>query len=544
MKGISFMQKIHRRKLQKATQGYLEGLETSTARPQLAAQAQLAALSAGAQAKYLFGTMAKGQRIELHAEKGIAHGLLLGASGAGKSYAGLNLALQLLQEFETKNAPAFGVLDPKGELFTLVLSYLYAIAYRLPENKREKLRRKVYILDFSHDVLISPYHLLASQPGVPEEVLVASRIEMISEQFSGLSPLTVRMKQCLKPFLQLMVEFNLPLPFFEKLCTNPLLLTALVERSQNPLTQEYFRYRFANESKGTVMALQQRIDALLVSPGVRLSLSAPSAPDFAQLQDEGAIILINTAGRFITRGISELLLGILFADLKQSIFRRANPQQKYLWLCDEVQNLCKTAMNREGLFDVLTMSRSFGSFLLLMTQSLTSSIHDQEILNAIMTNVRWVLMLRSTLRDAALIATGLPVTGQCFKPQQNPYDAPKRMTESEEGKLRLEEITSFKDRVGYFWYKAELPMAIKLTTPNVPPAHEIAGCTKEELARFAAKEPLGQGVTAAEILRALEARQASFNPARTRPATLQVVPSHPVDARPKRRLEETLEEEY
>ena len=288
-----------------------------------------------------------------------------------------------------------------------------------------------------------------------------------------------------------------------------------------------------------MIALQQRMEALLVSPGVRLSLSATSAPDFARLQDEGAIILVNTAGRFITRGTSELLLGILFADLKQSIFRRVNPAQKYLWLCDEVQNLGKTAMNREGLFDVLTMARSFGSFLLLMTQSLSSSLHDQDLLNTILTNVRWIVMLRSTLRDAGVLAPGLPLTGKCAKPSTNPYDPLKFMTESEETKLCLEEITSFKDREAYFWYKAAFPKAIKLITPHVPPPHEIAGCTLTELARFAAEEPLGQGMTAAEIRQTLETQLLTLTQ-RPSPVLPMIAPptAHP------HRLETALEEEY
>ena len=210
MKGIKFFQKLHQRKIQRATQVYLDDLENRTVRAAPPAYEQFAQRPG----TYHFGDTAQGQRIALPPEETIAHALLVGASGAGKSYSGLQLALQMLSATETGQPPSFGVLDPKGELFALVLNYLYALAYRLPARQRENLRRKIFILDFSNDTCISPYHLLAFQPGVPAEVLVASRIEMISEQFSGLAPLTVRMQQCLKPFLQLMVEFQLPLPLF------------------------------------------------------------------------------------------------------------------------------------------------------------------------------------------------------------------------------------------------------------------------------------------------------------------------------------------
>ena len=186
--------------------------------------------------------------------------------------------------------------------------------------------------------------------------MVAGRTDTISEQFSGLSEMSVRMKMILKYFFLLLAEFDLPLSFFERLCIDPLLLNALVERSHNPQLKDYFLSRFDDESKSTLLALRQRIDALLISEGVRLSLSAPSAPDFAALQDQDSIILINTAGHNITRGISELLQGLILSDIKQSVFRRTNQKQKFIWFFDEAQNLYKTSANREHMVDLLTMA--------------------------------------------------------------------------------------------------------------------------------------------------------------------------------------------
>src|SRR5205807_1603466 len=155
---------------------------------------------------------------------------------------------------------------------------------------------------------------------------------------------------------------------FERLCLDPVLLNGLAEKSENAQVRDYFQHRFADESQSTFLALRQRIDSLLVSEGVRLSLSASSAPDFAVMQDKGYIFLINTAGRNITRGISELLQGIVLSDIKQSVLRRTNCDQKVLIFMDEAQSLFKPSAkaNKEHMVDLLTMSRSFGSFVVLI----------------------------------------------------------------------------------------------------------------------------------------------------------------------------------
>jgi hypothetical protein len=506
MRGIRIIQRLFSRKLKRETKLVLNGLVSAPQRHQESIAKQLASLGDGQKAEVILGRTLQGQDIKLPVNKVASHGLVLGASGAGKSYLALSLISQLL-ELSSSEAPSFAILDAKGELFEKAISYLYAHLYRLKPMARASFKKRIVIIDFSSSEFITPYNILARREYLADELMVANRIDTISEQFSGLSEMSVRMKMILKYFLLLMAEFDLPLPFFERLCSDPVLLNALVERSANLQIKDYFCNRFDDESKITLLALRQRIDALLISEGVRLSLSASTAPDFTALQDSGAILLINTAGRTITRGISELLQGLLLSDIKQSVFRRSNPNQQFLWLLDEAQNLYKSSVNREHMVDILTMSRSFGSFFVLLTQSLTSAVRDADILNSILANVRWIVMLRSTLRDAELISSGIAITGALHKPKHNPFEVAKPMTESEELKARLKEITKFPDRVAYCWLKAWIGAAVKITTPHVPLPCEVAGCTKEKFAAFVQSEKLGQGLKRKEIISDIKQRE-------------------------------------
>lgn len=86
------------------------------------------------------------------------------------------------------------------------------------------------------------------------------------------------------------------------------------------------------------------------------------------------------------------MCSLILSDLKQSVFRRTKPHIKYLWFLDEAQHLLKSLTNRENLAELLTQSRSFGTYLCLMTQSLSSAVRDADILNTIMTNIRWWLL--------------------------------------------------------------------------------------------------------------------------------------------------------
>jgi len=434
----------------------------------------------------------------------MSHGLVLGASGAGKSFFAVQLISQLLNCGFVPSRASFGVLDAKGELFDLVKRYLFAALYRMNPEERQALKRRIVVIDFADDQSIAPYNILVRREYCADEMMVANRIDTIGEQFAGVSAISVRMKLILKYLLLLMVEFELPLPFFEELCVDELLLRSLAERSRNAQVKDYFLHRFDDENRSSLLAIRQRIDSLLVSQSVRLSLSASTAPDLTALQDTGSIILVNTAGRSITRGTSELLESFILSDLKQSVFRRTNVERKFLWLIDEAQTIFRNSSSAENAVDLLTMARSFGSFLVLLTQSLTSATRDQDILNSITGNVRWIVLLRSTLRDAGLIAPAIPLTGARHKSKRNPFEHTQHMSESEELKSRLADVTMFPDRTAYCWFKAYLDHAVKIKTPYVPKPHEFAGCTEEQFDQFLQSESVGQGVPSTEIERTIE----------------------------------------
>lgn len=117
--------------------------------------------------------------------------------------------------------------------------------------------------------------------------------------------------------------------------------------------------------------------------------------------------------------------------------------------------------------DLLTMSRSFGSFFLYLTQNLTTAVQDGEMLETLYTNIRLSLTLRGTSKDGAFLRAALPVTGCREKPRLNRYAAREFYSPNEERNLLVEELTHLPDRTGWLWLKSRSPEAIKIRTKTM-----------------------------------------------------------------------------
>jgi hypothetical protein len=406
----------------------------------------------------------------------MTHGLILGATGAGKSYAALLLLVHSLKQIKTGTFAPMGFIDPKGELAQKANSYIQSFALGLDEKQQEEFYSKICVIDFSRIDKITPYNILYCQDQ-SKELLINNRIETISEINTGGSTLTPRMRLTLKYCLTLLVENDLPITLFEKVFFNNSILKILANKSKDRDLKHYFLQRFDSELKSTLYGLRQRIDSLFVSQGVKLSLSGKTAPDFRKLQDEGYFIVVNLAGPEINRSTTDFLLHIIISDIKQSVFQRQTKDKPYLFFIDEAQNLYKNKAAAESMNDLLTMARSFSSYFVLMCQSLSSSVRDNDILNSILANIRWMLMFRSTPRDAGLISPAMPLFG---KPP-NSHTASvisQTLSREQELKLRLAEISHFPDQQGYLWLKSDFTKALKLITKGLLPPWQLAGLSQ------------------------------------------------------------------
>ena len=185
--------------------------------------------------------------------------------------------------------------------------------------------------------------------------------------------------------------------------------------------------------------------------------------------------MVNCFGQSISRGVRRVLQGLVLSDIRQAVFARKCPDRPYLWFCDEAQNFFLTEKLRENMSDLLTMSRSFGSFFLYLTQNMSTAVQDARMLKVLYTNIRWSFSMRGEPGDCAFLKSALPVTGRRPRPRTDPFGERTFCTPAEERGLLLDEIANLPDRIGYLWLKTHTAEAISIRTPDLalPPARDL-----------------------------------------------------------------------
>jgi hypothetical protein len=147
----------------------------------------------------------------------------------------------------------------------------------------------------------------------------------------------------------------------------------------------------------------------------------------------------------------------------------------FLWILDEAQNFFLTQHLRDHMMDLLTMARSFGTHLMLVSQNMTTALQDARVLSVLHTNIRWAFAMRGEPGDCSFLRAALPVTGRRRKPQNNPFEEPAFYTLNEERSMALDEIANLPDRTGYLWLKSRSKEAMRVTVPtlSVPRGSEL-----------------------------------------------------------------------
>jgi hypothetical protein len=435
--------------------------------------------------------------------------IMTGGMGSGKTMVACLIVDSMIALLPELRSMAFGLIDPKGELFNRVLHLLASRLETLGESAREELLQRIVIIDFSARHAVSSYNVLARRESAEADFFITSRLETLRELLPAGDKLSLRGGVVLKNALALLSEFGLPVTYLTQVLEGEGFRSRLLSKSKNPEVKLYFAHHFPQEGKQTIAALRVRMESLFASEGVRLALAGSTAPDFRRLQNDGKIVLINLAGPSITRGVRLLLQGLVLSDIRQAIFARPNnPPVTYLWLADEAQNFFLTRQQQEDVTDICTMGRSFGTFFCFLCQNLTTAVPDTRILETLYTNIRWSLTLRGTPRDAQFLRAALPVTGRRARPDPHPYRERTFYSAEEERSLALESVAHLPDRTGYLWLKTRSAEAVKIFTRALPLPE---GETFRERVETLREEPsLGGRISRSDHDRLIEARDGEW----------------------------------
>jgi hypothetical protein len=221
-------------------------------------------------------------------------------------------------------------------------------------------------------------------------------------------------------------------------------------------------------------------------------------------QDESKIVLINCFGQTISRSVRRLLQALVVSDITQAVFSRRRRDNPFVWLFDEAQNCFLTPKLRDNMADLLTMSRSFGSFFLCFTQNMTTAVQDARLLRTLWTNMRWSFSMRGEPNDCAFLKPVLPVSGRKLRPQADPFQEKSFYSIAEERTIEWDSIANLPDRVGWLWLRTRSAEALHLKTQDLvtPEGQDL-----DEATRPLCRDPsIGQRLSRKEYLRRISQR--------------------------------------
>ena len=142
MRGIKFVQRLFKRRLKRATTDYLKDMSGGLQRHQVQLSQALSEDDRDFITQQCCLVRRNGDsHVQLPLDKVTAHALVLGASGAGKSFFALSLLNQLLEPHGSSSSVSLGLLDPKGR----VVRESHPVSLRLsvsPETGRARSLQK------------------------------------------------------------------------------------------------------------------------------------------------------------------------------------------------------------------------------------------------------------------------------------------------------------------------------------------------------------------------------------------------------------------
>lgn len=464
-----------------------------------------------------------------------AHMLIQGATGSGKT----SFATWLLAKALQAGLPV-GTVDCKAGFHDAAIAWAAVTACRMePEKRAAFLDRLVVVNPFSDSLV--PLNICRVPPGGSIETQAYDVALVLSRLFD--SQMGFQMENLLRHLLLLLMEANLTLVEAPLILQDEILRGILVERSENPMVQEFFRRTFTAVPSSSRDAVLTRLQALVLPENLRLMLGADELLDFRAVLDRGDPMFLFLG---MGPGVPQELVEILGALILQLLFQGATAggvgkRRPYLLVADEFFHLVDVPVLATRFERALASLRGFGVHLALVMHQFSQV--PGSLREAILQHCDLIGLFRTSSRNAQYFGEFLPDTDpEIVREALRRHGRPPARHEV---KLQLlERLQRLSDRTCY-WYDRRKPYrAVKLRVPDVPRPHEAAGISERELERFIAEQGIGltgRAIPKADLRRQIQARMERLRALLRPPIELvrreppgEDLPPAPPGARPRR----------
>lgn len=324
--------------------------------------------------------------VELNERQRALHTYVVGQSGMGKSKA---IETWVVQDILAGRG--VGVIDPHGELYTNLLSWL---------SQRPELWRKIVLVDPTDPIWTIGFNPLQAGDKASSERLALFLTDVCINLWGLDTGNTPRLVWLLSNTFLALSNLGLNLLALPRFLSDKEFRTEHLARVSLPAVRQFFEYEFPQSESATrqwITPVLNKLGNLLFDPDVRLLFEGKSTLDFRNILDKQMVLLINLPKGIMSEGLSSLLAAFFVAHIQKAALSRTTPNPSFHLYLDEFQNYTTS-----NISDILAESRKYGLSLTLAHQYLAQL--PNEIRHAVLNTAGNLVCFRVGFEDARVLA--------------------------------------------------------------------------------------------------------------------------------------------
>lgn len=348
------------------------------------------------------GTIDSGKTLSVDSSTLVASGLVVGATGAGKSRFLIGLILQLLERLGGSGVE-IELVDPKYETYDLLRLALAALWLQTSAWKRDELASRIRVIDWARDWITpsAPFERVGSD--VSDAYLARLRADVVVQASPQSYTDAMRHGYFMLGRLLIEKEFPMNVRFTTKLFRDEAFRKRIASGIADPDVREYFLDLDRNLPKQTSEGLLRRLQEDFSFPEIRHSEGIPPKALRKLLpKDAPSIVIGNYSSRMSlpqSKAIERANHRIVDVLLKAP---RRNPRRPGLLLLEESPVLLSRSSELiEPLTTATRTLRSVGMGIVHLAQDFSNAL-PADLVRTLVLNARWLAMFR-VREDAELI---------------------------------------------------------------------------------------------------------------------------------------------
>jgi hypothetical protein len=362
----------------------------------------------GGDGSFRLGTLPDGTPVRVAPREIGRHGMVFGASGAGKSY-----GLHLVTEGWTASGRRLEIVDPKGESVHLEALAASARYRRLPEAERQAFVARFRVFDMT-ETHLTPVDLWSVPQGMSPSLLAtlrtAAMTDLSSHGYSDLMAYGLFLLTSLAIHLGWGVTVRLARAFY----LDPVFRQRLLEKVSDPRLRESIQNLETTLPEQTRKAIVRQLDVLLASAPARISfgLSAGMTRELLPRRDVPALVTLGNFGPTPQRppALAKAMATNRLIDVLTEVNVREERVPEMLVL-EEIGVLVKQPAVADYLLEASRTLRWKGLSIVCVAQDPSNAI-PKETVTALVLNSKWFLAFECGREEALWLLPHMPLKGK------------------------------------------------------------------------------------------------------------------------------------